>query len=335
MKEVEIISNVKKAYGIDIPVLLIFFCRDEQLECVFKEIKKARPSKLYLYQDGARVGNENDKRGILACRKIVKDIDWECEVHKWFQAENIGCDPSEYLAQKWMFETEKMGIVLEDDDVPSQSFFRYCKELLEKYYEDERVHQICGANNCEVLKQCSTSYVFTKLGHCTGWATWKREVDLWDSEYKWLNDKYVLENIRSQMSSDEEYKTLISTCIKHRDSGKEHYETIGGMGVYLYNKLNIVPAKNMISNIGYGVAGTHSTSDIRVLPRRIRRWANVPRYEIEFPLVHPQYYLMDKEFEKGITFNKFEKFVNKWECRFLQLRYQDIRHILYKIKSRL
>ena len=122
----------KNKHNIDIPVLLIFFVRPEPLRKVFEEIKIARPSKLYLYQDGARENRPDDIENVMKCREIVKDIDWECEVVYKYQKKNFGCDPSEFISQKWMFEKEEYGIVLEDDDVPSQSFFPFCKELLEK-----------------------------------------------------------------------------------------------------------------------------------------------------------------------------------------------------------
>ena len=111
------VNKVKKA-KIDIAVLLIFFNRPEKTEKVFESIKKARPSKLYLYQDGAREGRDDDVINVNKCRNVVSQIDWECEVHTKFQEKNFGCDPSEFIAQKWMFETEEMGIILEDDDVP-------------------------------------------------------------------------------------------------------------------------------------------------------------------------------------------------------------------------
>ena len=125
-------DKMVRDYKIDVAVLIIFFCRNEQLEKVFAEVKKARPSRLYLYQDGARANRPDDVEGIEKCRQIVSDeqIDWECEVHRFYQTENKGCDPSEYIAQKWMFETEEMGIILEDDDVPSQSFFPYSIKLM-------------------------------------------------------------------------------------------------------------------------------------------------------------------------------------------------------------
>ena len=137
---------MKKEWKVDVPVLLIFFARPDTLEKVFESIREARPSTLLLWQDGPREGRPDDIENIEKCRKIVENIDWECEVHRFYQEENKGGDPSEYIAQKWMFETEEMGIILEDDDVPSQSFFPYCKELLEKYKDDTRINMICGMN---------------------------------------------------------------------------------------------------------------------------------------------------------------------------------------------
>ena len=119
--------NMKSAL-VDVPVLILFFNRPQQLSQVFEQVKKARPSRLFLYQDGAR--NERDLPGIEACREIVSQIDWECEVERLYQEKNFGCDPSEYLSQRWAFSMVDKCIVLEDDDVPSQSFFPFCKERI-------------------------------------------------------------------------------------------------------------------------------------------------------------------------------------------------------------
>ena len=129
---------------IDVAVLLLFFNRPESFSQVFAEVKKARPSKLFLYQDGPR--GERDMAGIKACREIAEDIDWECEVHRMYQEKNVGCDPSEYLSQKWAFSIIDKCIVLEDDDVPSQSFFPFCKEMLDRYEHDDRIVMVAGFN---------------------------------------------------------------------------------------------------------------------------------------------------------------------------------------------
>lgn len=75
----------KHPYKTDIAVLMLFFNRADSFSKVFAEVKKARPSRLFLYQDGPR--GEKDMPGIEACRQLVSDeqIDWECEVHRMYQ----------------------------------------------------------------------------------------------------------------------------------------------------------------------------------------------------------------------------------------------------------
>ena len=47
---------------VDVAVLLLFFTRSDTFQKVFDEVKKARPSRLFLFQDGAR--GERDRAGI-------------------------------------------------------------------------------------------------------------------------------------------------------------------------------------------------------------------------------------------------------------------------------
>ena len=45
---------MKHTAKIDIAVLILFFNRPEPFEKVFRAVKEARPSRLFLYQDGPR-----------------------------------------------------------------------------------------------------------------------------------------------------------------------------------------------------------------------------------------------------------------------------------------
>ena len=176
---------------VDVSVLILFFNRPKLLAQVFEQVKKARPARLFLYQDGPR--GERDMPGIEACRKVVADIDWECEVHHNYQEKNYGCDPSEYMAQKWAFSLSDKCIVLEDDDVPAVSFFGFCKELLDKYEHDTRISMIAGFNNEEITPDITSDYFFATTFSIWGWASWRRVTDQWDEFYTFLDDK---ENMR-------------------------------------------------------------------------------------------------------------------------------------------
>ena len=145
----------------DIAVLLLFFTRSDTFRQVFEAVRLARPSKLLLYQDGPR--DKRDMTGLEACREIVSDenIDWECEVHRNYLEHNQGCDPSGFLSHRWAFSLADKVIVLEDDVVPAQSFFPFCKEMLDRYENDERISMIAGFNIDEVSKDCKEGYFFT------------------------------------------------------------------------------------------------------------------------------------------------------------------------------
>ena len=143
---------------VDVGVLILFFNRPEPLKLVFEQVKKARPSKLFLYQDGPRC--EKDMPGILACREVMSDIDWDCEVYTNYQRENAGCDPSNYRAQRWAFSIVDKCIIFEDDSIPSVSFFQFCKELLDKYENDTRISMIAGFNPEETTQGISSDYFF-------------------------------------------------------------------------------------------------------------------------------------------------------------------------------
>lgn len=318
---------------IDIAVLLIFFNRDVQFAQVFEQVKLARPSRLYLYQDGPRADRPEDVSGIEKCRAIAEDIDWECEVHRMYQEKNFGCDPSEYISQKWMFETEEYGIILEDDDVPSQSFFPFCKELLEKYKDDTRIHMICGMNNNDVT-DCPYSYFFTNRGTIWGWATWKRVIDTYDAEYKFFDDPYTMARLREKYPTKKEFEASMDICKRHKASGREHYESILRMSERLYGRINIVPTYNMITNIGVGCEGTHTVSDIKLLSKKVQKLFHKKRYEIEFPLVHPPYMLTDADYEKRLLKGIRPTIWTPFERVLRILRYKGCRALFAVIKKR-
>ena len=278
---------MKHPFKIDISVLILFFNRPDHLAKVFEEVRKARPARLFLYQDGPR--GECDMPGIEACRKVVADIDWECEVHRKYQERNFGCDPSEYLSQKWAFSLTDKCIVLEDDDVPSQSFFPFCKELLDRYEHDERITMISGFNIDEVSPDVPDSYFFTSTFSIWGWASWRRVIDRWEGDYAFLDDEYAMRQLEALVKQRDYRSDFITMCRQHRETGKEFYESIFWASNLLHSGLAIMPAKNMVNNMGLTADSTHFSGSLNTTPRAYRRIFTMKRHEIDFPLRHPKY----------------------------------------------
>ncbi len=325
--------------NIDVAVLILFFNRPDFLQQVFDQVRRARPARLFLYQDGPR--GERDMDGIMKCRQVVCDeaIDWPCEVHRLYQEKNYGCDPSEYLSQKWAFSIVDKCIVLEDDDVPSLSFFPFCKELLDRYESDERIGMIAGFNSDEVTQDVPDDYFFTTIFSIWGWASWRRVIDRWDARYSFLDDTYAMRQVNDLWKMRKYRRYFLEMCRQHRASGREYYETIFGMSLVLNHQLCIMPTRNLVSNLGVTADSTHFAASLNTIPRRLRRMFTMQRHELDFPLRHPTHVI------ENIAFKEHVYRINAWGhpwlkvCRsfeelFNNLRYGNFRLIGKALRAR-
>ena len=307
---------------IDIPVLLLFHARSDYFSIVFEQVRKARPSILLCYQDGPR--NDTDMKGILECRRIVSEgVDWDCKLYTNYLSCNQGCDPSGYMSRKWAFSLVDKLVILEDDCVPSFSFFQFCKVLLEQYENDERISMITGINYMGVT-ECPYSYFFSSDVAIWGWATWKRVFDKEEEFYDWKEDEYQSILLQKLLKERNERTSLFPMFQRHAKSGIAYFETIHMTYHFLNNCLSIVPAKNLINNIGIQ-GGTHYDTEINLLPKGIRPLYEVKRYEIDFPLSSPKY-VIDNLFYKDSIDNLmarnqyFKQKFRLWEGRFYKIK---------------
>lgn len=309
---------------VDVAVLILFFNRPVPLSKVFEQVKKARPSKLFLYQDGPR--NEKDIPGIEACREIVNQIDWDCDVHRLYQEKNYGCDPSNFMSHKWAFSIVDKCIVFEDDSIPSVSFFQFCKELLDKYEKDNRIAMIAGFNPEEVTPDITSDYFFTTNFSIWGWASWKRVIDLWDEHYTFLEDNENMLLLQNVIKERKYRNDFVYMCQRHREHHKAYYETIFYASILFNNGLCIVPTKNMINNLGAIDNSTHFVGSIRTMPKGYRRIFTMKRYEISFPLKHPRYIIENVAYKNAVYHimawgHPWIKILRSFEELFLNIRY--------------
>lgn len=322
-------------WKLDVAVLLIFFARDDTFSKVFESVREARPRTLLLWQDGPRIGRQDDIDGIERCRKIVENIDWDCTVYKSYHEKNFGCDPSTFYSQKWAFSIVDKCIILEDDQVANQDFYIFCKELLDRFEFDERISHINGHNFVQ-NENYPYDYLFARNG--TGaWASWRRVAESWDYEYKFLDDYYALKNLKYQ--NGKRSNTWISKAIKHKKTGVPHWESIIGMSASLGNRLAIIPKVNLVQNIGVTEGATHSIgNDVRIYPKAIRSLFDCKANNIDFPLKHPKFVLIDEDYEKAMEKlknpTKLVIFKRRIEMLFNCIRYGHIDVILQKFKIR-
>ena len=316
----------------DIAVLLLFFNRAATFRQVFEAVRQARPSKLFLYQDGPR--GEGDMAGIEACREIASDenIDWECEVHRKYLTKNQGCDPSGFLSHQWAFSLAEKVMVLEDDVVPAQSFFPFCKEMLDKYENDERISMVAGFNIDEVSSDCNDSYFYTSAFSIWGWASWRRVAQRWDPTYGFMHNPEMFQRLEAIARERNLRSDMMQMFRDHSQSGKAYFETIYWADMLLNDCLAIMPAKNQINNIGLMADSTHFSAELKTTPHRIRKMFTMKRLELSFPLSHPSDIVENKAYlERLYRMNAWNhpwiKVQNSIEELLLNMRYGNFSQI--------
>lgn len=264
----------------DVPILLIIFNRPDTTEQVFEAIRKAEPQKLYIACDGPRPGKPTDIENSRAAKEVVSKIDWPCEVKHLYREENLGCGKGPAQAIDWFFAQEEEGIILEDDCIPSPSFFRFCAEMLEKYRHHENIMHINGTNFQDGQQRGEASYYFSAHQHCWGWATWRRAWQRFDyqiADYPIFKKRNGLKYVSPKRQIIEYWTTMLEQVYDNPATDIWDYQW--SYAIWNTRSLCITPNKNLISNIGFGPNATHTT------------WVdflfNRERFELDFPLVHP------------------------------------------------
>ncbi len=261
----------------DIPVLLITYKRLETTERVLDRIAQVKPLKLYIASNAPNPSNVSDEAKVLQVRNMIdkKVSEWPCEVHKLYRTEHLNAGESISSAITWFFEHAEEGIILEDDIVPSQSFFEFAKELLRLYRNDTSVWHIGG--NSYNPYEMGSGYYFSAYPHIWGWATWRRAWNNYRFEIDDIDTGKLFANIRELFLTESEKKYWIDFYNEY--SNKKIKNTWDYQWTYRmwYNKgLAILPKHNLITNIGFDETATHTIDKASWL-------ADLTAHEIDIP----------------------------------------------------
>lgn len=325
--------------GVDVPVAINFFNRVDTLEKMFSVIREVRPTKLFLIADGPRKDVISDIEKTNSCRKIVEAVDWDCDLYHLYADVNQGLFVTYFDTMKLVFDVVDRCIFLEDDLVVSKSFFPYCKELLEKYENDMRIHFITGFNAVGTYREPDGDYFFSGEGSIWGYALWKRTFE--SMNLKFIENTYAVDCAkRLAVQRKKGYEKRIAKTVKNTmwEGHIPHVEFYKNLLRFTEGQMYIVPTKNMVCNIGFSGEGVHTADNIHKLPRAIQKLFNTKIYEYEFPLKDPQFMVCDLKYEhyvnKALAWNApVVQFFRRVEALFRHLRYGDFKRIMTKIKG--
>ncbi|MBP1532383.1 MAG: glycosyltransferase, partial [Alphaproteobacteria bacterium] len=239
LKNMEI--KMKKA------VLLLTFNRLDCLKKVFSVVAQAKPPRLYIASDGPRIDKIGEKEKVQEVRDyLLSHINWDCEVKTRFLDINSGgCGIGVSSAITWFFEHEQDGIILEDDCLPSLSFFRFCEKMLDKYEAEKNIYSIVGYIPIDRVYSYY-SYDFATVSHCWGWASWADRWKIFKLDISDIQND-VVKNI-SYNPEAQKYWTYILHRMQRKEINSWYFPW--NFCIAEHKGLTIYPTKNLISNIG-------------------------------------------------------------------------------------
>lgn len=316
-----------------IPVCLFLFRRSETLPQIFAVLRKVRPAKIYLRSDEGRT--EEEKREVNKVRELaVSLIDWDCEVVKDFATTNRGVYENIGLGAIEIFKKEKQCIFIEDDNLPNESFFNYCEQMLEYYKDDPKTLLICGTNyGGDKFKNYKTSCFRIKALLPCGWASWSdkfikyyplllEDVDSPDFDKTFLG-KYKCKALgRQQLKS---IKFERNKYLKESKFNSWDYHLIESI---MMNDLYVIsPKVNLIRNIGVDTLSTHNQINFKKYKRNImtKRFCDVPTFSLDGD-IDPTIYESENK--------KYQRYCDKTILKPLILRIKEkivsIRNLLFR-----
>jgi GR25 family glycosyltransferase involved in LPS biosynthesis len=307
------------------PILFLIFNRPDLTHQVFEVIRLYKPNKLYIAADGPRKNKSSDIQLCEESRKIVNNINWDCDVRTLFSNENIGCKMNVSNGINWFFENEEDGIILEDDVVPNIDFFNFCEYCLNKYAEDTRIMMITGTNYLS-NENLDSTYFYSKHFSIWGWATWKRSWEYYDINMQKWNDPKVKLDIKYMFNGNYIWKHFKNTFDSLKSFNIDTWDIQWIFSCVINNGYCITPRVNLISNIG--INGTHSNKVTDSLFLTKYLLSNSSDYK------SPSNFLVNSYYDKNLHLLKSKK-SNRRYSFLIFLKFLNLYEILKKIKNKL
>jgi hypothetical protein len=294
------------------PALIIIFNRPDKAQKMVDALRAIKPPVLYIAADGPRLHKPNDAALCSATRDAVKTIDWPCTVYTNFQESNLGCKRGVSTAISWFFTHVDAGIILEDDCIPTASFFRYASELLE-LYKDSTVMHINGTTFNDTYD--TSSYYVSKIPLVWGWATWRRAWNHYDITMEKLPATTREMAARNEFGRGRYRAYWMSLCKHILKANIDTWDAQWVHTILSTNGVCLTPKNNLILNIGFDADATHTTESV----------AFARSHEtLHFPLTHPDTLTVNQSAD-AVTMDI--AFTNTWQKKLrysLQAIYNEV-----------
>jgi len=270
-----------------LPILIIIFNRPKEAKYLIDAVRIYKPKEVYIAADGPRAWVSGESRKCVEARKIIDLIDWKCNVRTLFKDDNVGCYASVTSSIDWFFSNVEKGIILEDDCIPDQSFFRFCEQMLNEYQNTSVMH-ISGSNFLPDSIELESDYYFSKYPRIWGWATWRKSWEKYTANVENLHEIDALVDRTVNTPSEQKFwKKCFYSVYRTNKPATWDYQWV--LTIWKSSGLCINPTTNLVENIGFSTDSTHTSKQ--------PTWYTQSK-SLTFPLRAPKHFEVDEVADK-------------------------------------
>ena len=238
-----------------IPILILTYNRPDHLRRVLNTLIELKQVEIYVSIDGPR--SDIDKRNqeeilhiLKASKKSFKKIQ---VVTREF---NLGCNLGVVSGIDWFFSYIDEGIILEDDCIPDSEFFAFILSNKHKVLLNSRIGMIAGHN--PLKKMSHHNVIESRYSFITGWYT---RSEIWNEIRK---DFYKIRfpKLKNRYYEKQDLSEMVfwwAAATRARLDRYDTWDSSFSIRMWENGYRCIIPPRNFITNIGYGVGAMHTT----------------------------------------------------------------------------
>jgi hypothetical protein len=232
----------------EISVLIVAYRRKENIKKILEICSQNSVSQIFVALDGAKYGSSTGIVDNLEIRKVIENFEkvYFGKVQKLYHKSNFGCAASVLSACDWAFSLTESLIVLEDDCIPTNDFFKFSKLSINEMKKDSRIWLSCGTQfapkNLTNYSWVLSRYALT-WGWCTNRTNWN-EISLAIKQNIKLKAKY------SDLISIQEAIYWNEGSRRAQEGWTDVWDTILVKEMINKSKLALLPEISLVTNMG-------------------------------------------------------------------------------------
>lgn len=239
------------------PIILFVYNRIEHTKKAIENLKRcelAEDSILFIYSDGAKVGDEKE---VAMVREYVHQVSGFKEINIIERKKNHGVEESEILGITEILALYPTAIILEDDLIVAKNFLSYMNYALDKYQNEKKVFYISGYNLLRLKSKDLPDCMFMRMACTWGWATWSDRWKCFEFPPRGVENILFDKHKMKRYNLDNAYKSWGSILAEQYKANSYTWDTAWYVKVFNANGVILIPNVSLVINIGFDGSGVH------------------------------------------------------------------------------